>query len=119
MALACKVHLTNGFEMRRGIGEEKLNVDEKIHWYCPVASSLTLAKLQICKFKLDAKFSSKSKSKLRGSTFHLLFPFQRMSDYACDANDCATNKTGIISKKRNFADLKMGIAGKREKVRLQ
>ena len=110
--------------MRRGIGEEKLNstadVDEEINWYCPVASSLTLAKLQICKFKLDAKCCPESKSKLRGSTFHLLFPFQRMSDYACDAeNDCAKNKTEIISKKQNFADLKMGIAGKREKVRLQ
>ena len=56
MGLPCKVHLTNGFEMRRWIGEEKLNwtadVDEKINWYCPVASSLTLAKLQIWKFSM-------------------------------------------------------------------
>ena len=39
MALACKVHLTNGFEMRIGIGEEKLNstadVDVETNWLLP------------------------------------------------------------------------------------
>ena len=62
------MHLTNGFEMRSGIGEEKLNSmadvdDEKINWYCPVAYSLTLAKLQIWKF-FNGKFRLDAKSNL-------------------------------------------------------